>query len=496
MSLARRFLQDQSGAVAALTGVALVGLVAIGGLAYDVSRAYALRAELESAVDAAALAGASQLDGSSRGHGPRPDRRHGQRPWATWSATARPWPTPSRPMSRSGPATSPSSAPATPDVLAATSDANASFIRISLTPRSLGLVFGALTGVGGFNATARAVAGYGTAICKVPPLLLCNPNEATSLTFDGDAYIGKSVLLTPPPGGNGAWGPGNFGFLSVGSGAADVKNAMGRSPPLTECFGATAQTQPGNIASADDWFNVRFDIYNASAGGNKNDPLFLPAMNTMIGAKTAAGNSACSPSVSAPSNSCASAAALASGTGFPLDCGQTGVLGSGVWNAAQYFATNHSGINPSTYTPQVPAGSTGTGWAAFGPAPAAGGTSPTRYQVYKWELAMLDGSIAKPAGAFSDSQTATSGSHDYAAPQCNKTGAQVAPDRRTISAVIANCHADNVHGSSTVHIIAYVDLFLTAPAVSNKIYGEVIGATTDVSAVGAETKLYSVRLYD
>ena len=51
MSLTRRFLHDQSGAVAALTGVALVGLVAIGGLAYDVSRAYALRAELESAVD-------------------------------------------------------------------------------------------------------------------------------------------------------------------------------------------------------------------------------------------------------------------------------------------------------------------------------------------------------------------------------------------------------------------------------------------------------------
>lgn len=491
MSLARRFLHDQSGAVAALTGVALIGLVTIGGLAYDISRAYALRAELESAVDAAALAGASQLDGSAGAMGRAQTAAMGSLV-SNREALADAF--------EGNVAISAGDiaflSGHDPDV-AATSDANASFIRISLTPRSLGLVFGVMTGVGGFNATARAVAGYGTAICKVPPLLLCNPNEATSLTFDGDAYIGKSVLLTPPPSsGSSPWGPGNFGFLSVGSGAADVKNALGRNPPLTECFGSTAQTQTGNIASADDWFNVRFDIYKSSAAGNKNDPLFLPAMNTMIGAQTAAGNSACTPTVSTPSNSCASTAAVSGGMGFPLDCGQTGVLGSGVWNVAQYFATNHSGINPTTYTPEVPAGSSGTGWAAYGPAPAAGGTSPTRYQVYKWELAMLDGSIAKPAGAFSDGQTASSGTHDYAAPQCNKTGAQVAPDRRTISAVIANCQADNVHGSSTVHIIAYVDLFLTAPAVSNSIYGEVIGATTDVSSVGAETKLYSVRLYD
>jgi hypothetical protein len=77
-----------------------------------------------------------------------------------------------------------------------------------------------------------------------------------------------------------------------------------------------------------------------------------------------------------------------------------------------------------------------------------------------------------------------------------RSGAQVSPDRRTISAVVVNCNADNVHGSSTVHVIAYVDLFLIGPAVSNSIYGEVIGSTTDTSAVGAETMLYSVRLYD
>lgn len=493
MSLARRFIRDQSGAVAALTGIALVALVGIGGLAYDVSRALALRAELESAVDAAALAGASQLDGTSGAMGRAQSAAMGSLV-SNREALADAF--------ENNVAVVPADiaflSARAPDVVA-TSDAGASFIRINLTPRSLGLVFGVLTGATGFNASAHAVAGYGTAICKVPPLLICNPTETGgNLTFDGDAYIGRGFLLTPPPGGNGAWGPGNFGFLSVGSGAADVKNAMGRNPPLTECFGTTAQTQPGNIASADDWFNTRFDIYKSSASGNKNDIFFAPAMNTMIGGQTAAGASACSPTVSTPNNSCADATAVAGGMSFPLDCNQTSanVVGTGVWNAAKYFATNHSGITPSTYIPQVPAGATGSGWAAYGPAPAAGGTSPTRYQVYEWELAMLSSAIATPAGAFSDSQTAVSGTHDYAAPQCNKLGAQSTPDRRAISAVVANCLADNVHGSSTVHVISYVDLFLTAPAVNNTIYGEVIGSTTDVSAVGAETKLYSVRLYD
>jgi hypothetical protein len=491
MSLARHFIHDQSGAVAALTGIALIVLVGIGGLAYDVSRALALRAELESAVDAAALAGGSQLDGTSGAMGRAQSAAMGSLV-SNREALADAF--------ENNVAIVPADiaflSARAPDVLA-TTDASASFIRVNLTPRSLGLVFGVLTGAAGFNASAHAVAGYGTAICKVPPLLICNPDEATSSTFDGDAYIGRSFVLTPPPSGSGLWGPGNFGFLDVGSGAADVKNAMGRNPPLTECFGTTAVTKPGNVASADDWFNTRFDIYKSSASGNKSDPYFAPAMNTMLGAKTAAGASACSPSVSTPGDQCSSSAAVSGGMGFPKDCGQGSArIGSGVWNVAQYFATNHSGITPSTYTPQVPAGATGSGWAAYGPTPAAGGTSPTRYQVYKWELAMLSGAIAKPAGAFSDGQTAASGSHDYAAPQCNTTGVQATPDRRTISAVVANCHADNVRGATTVHIISYVDLFLTAPAASNTIYGEVIGATTDTSAVGAETKLYSVRLYD
>ena len=123
------------------------------------------------------------------------------------------------------------------------------------------------------------MAGYGTAICKVPPLLLCNPNEATSLTFDGDAYIGKSVLLTPPPGGNGAWGPGNFGFLSVGSGAADVKNAMIRAlragHPVISAVNLVTQEMPDPIGSE---FGLVMD--ETTYGGEFRDALRSLARRT------------------------------------------------------------------------------------------------------------------------------------------------------------------------------------------------------------------------
>ena len=52
--------------------------------------------------------------------------------------------------------------------------------------------------------------------------------------------------------------------------------------------------------------------------------------------------------------------------------------------------------------------------------------------------------------------------------------------------------------------VAYVDLFLTEPVdlsgvgVNQRlsIYGEIIGETSDASAVGEETRYYTVRLYE
>jgi hypothetical protein len=62
---------------------------------------------------------------------------------------------------------------------------------------------------------------------------------------------------------------------------------------------------------------------------------------------------------------------------------------------------------------------------------------------------------------------------------------------------VVNCGADNIHGQSTVHVIANVDLFLIAPADSAAIYGEFIRATpATMGSIAHATKRYWVRLYE
>lgn len=496
----RDFVRAVGGSVAPLTAVLISGLVGMGALAFDISRGFALYSELEAAADAAALAAATQLDGKTgaiaRAQSALTNAlvANGQRTGTTAEGNV---------ISGTQYSVRYFQTLATPRV-PVTSDATANFVEVTVQPRELGLIFGAVVGVADIDVSARAVAGYGSALCKVPPLMICNPTETSSPIFDADNHIGKSFVLTPPPGGNTQWGSGNFGFLRVGTGANAIRDSMGRSPPVHECLGEVVQTEPGNISSADQWFNTRFDIYAGSAAGNQSDADFAPALNTMIGA-TGSLTGKCALNTNdlkaiRPTNSCASTTGLTA-MGFPVDCDQTSStpVGNGVWNVQQYFNSNHPGLttNPSAYTPEVPSGATGSGWSAYGPDPVAGATRPTRYQVYNWELAMLSGAITRPLQAFGRGQRATTGQVDSAAPRCNTTNpVQFAPDRRTISAVVVNCRADNVRGTSTVNVIAYVDLFLTAPAVEATIYGEIIGATNDSSDVGKETRIYTVRLYE
>ena len=61
----RRFSQDQSAAVAPTVALALFALIGMGGLAFDFARMANLDTELQTAADQAALAAASQLDGTT-----------------------------------------------------------------------------------------------------------------------------------------------------------------------------------------------------------------------------------------------------------------------------------------------------------------------------------------------------------------------------------------------------------------------------------------------
>jgi hypothetical protein len=499
-------LLNERANVAPLTAIALVGLLGMGALTHDVSRAFALKAELANAADAAALAAATQLDGSagararSLAAGQSALARNSQQA-ATVAGAITILPANLTWLSATSPRT------------VATTDANARFAEVRLSNLNVAKAFGGFVQNSGvIPVGARAVAGFTSAICKVPPLMICNPMETSGiLTFDGDAHVGKGIILKGSAS-TGAWAPGNFGLLQVsgGGGASAIRDAMGRINPRAECFGQTVDTSPGNKTSMRQGFNTRFDMYDGSMGSEKNDAQYQPALNTLAGLleKTSQACNASPPNSAGSYNGCVTAS-TPTAMAPPRDCcayspmpggstncnGDGGTpLGNGNWDRAKYFDVNHSGFSWNTQGNSY--------WDAYGPAPTSG-VRPTRYQTYRWETAILTGALTKPTGAFSKNQDATSSATniDQAKPACyaGPAAVQQTPDRRTISAVVVNCQEQGVAGNTTdVQVIAYIDAFLTEPVATSGsetfIYGEILGTSTNSSTVGVETHNYWVRL--
>lgn len=517
------FIRGDEGAVAPLYAIAIIALVGMGALAWDVSRAFALRAELDAAVDAAALAGATQLDGSPGSIGRATAAAQGafvknrqrladdSEPNVTIATSDIKFPT-----SLGSPRTF-------LDKSATTSDAAATFIQIDLAPRDLSLIMGVFARSTGFKVTAHAVAGYGSGLCKIPPLMVCNPNEPVgnvdrTLVFNADNYTGYGLTMKGAPGGSTAWAPGAFGYLSVGGNLDAIKDAMARNPPSTECYGSVVTAKDGQNSSVLDYFNVRFDIYASGLPSNwVNESAYAPAQNTVTGLDrtSTSGSSECKPdysgrndekydgtvtddvvAMSLPMDTCA----------YPVGSGSCQIgLGNGAWDSTGYFSVVHhpiTTIDPTT----APTGET---WASFGPVPSSSVTKPTRYQVYQWELKHRDssgswttGAMAANAGAGVNASSGT----DFVSPQCSSLDVVSTPDRRTTSVVVVNCRAEMAYHSKNnlngleLKVAGGVDVFLTQPAFTrggeNFITGEIIGKTSDISTVGKETRLYSVRLYE
>ncbi len=485
--------RSEAGAIAPITALSLIALVAVGGLAYDVSRGFALRAELESAVDSAALAGATQLDGQPGAQ----DRARS----AITSALAQ-----NSQLLADTPQAAVAIVPGDIKFLNAaraleTHDAQITLVQIDLTPRNLGLLFGAFAGLTNFNVTAHAIAGYASGLCKAPPILICNPDEAGGLTFNGDAHIGQGIVLQE--GGAQTWGPGNFGFLQVNSlnktsGIPAVQDALARADPQVECIGNTVTTTTVSVPQAGQYLNVRFDRFGSATIGLNGEANYQPALNTIAGDLSTSANS-CAPSPLPSGTSYAgSRTPTPAAMALPMDAAHYASTcpigtGDGNWDRDTYFDVNHGPNSYSTTYSSVP-------WSYYGPNPASG-TGPTRYQVYQWELANLNSGV----DVWSNGQggpPSSSVARDWARPICySGVPSQAAPDRRTISAVVVDCQAQSVTLGSNADVVAYVDLFLTEPVSNNScgvrtIRGEILGASTNASPAGKSTRLYSVRLYE
>ena len=494
-----RLSRDTDGTVAPTVALALIGLVAVGGVAFDYAHLAAMDTELQQAADQAALAAATQLDGKT-----------GAIARATAAAQAL---VQNKSLlagqGQAGTIDLPSAnikfckafddsiADSNAACTAATTDAEAKVVWVRTGGRTATYTLTPIVGL--FNSgsiAAEAVAALSSAICKTPPVMVCNPAESATNTNDG-------LPFTPTPGaglklvtGN-ATVPGNFGWLQSnnGPGASNLAEELGYNGIPGSCVPADGvTTETGMDKSVLNAFNTRFDVY---ANGNQTCPN--------------QGGGTCSPSdVTRKDLVCATAGAnptqckggnntwaepsvpyrLAGGVkadlslsgplpttmGYPPDechmsptTGACGIEGDGVWDRNAYFKVNYGWPDAATWQAQ-------TGLSA----------TATRYQVYLWERAHTN---PNGKGISIPQPDAATGNYGFGQPANGVAGVAPGPgqpDRRVISVAVLNCQSLNVHGKTVaVPVAAWMDVFLVQPVASrpgvfsdSNIYVEEIGLTS------------------
>ena len=239
----RRTLQQlwkrTDGAVAPTVALSLIGLIAVGGIAFDYARMASLDTELQSAADQAALAAASQLDGET-GACTRAvaaaqslvtnDARFANDAGGLAVTIANTSVCTDDTNITDDPASSVrfyKDKVGTP----ATTVQEAHFVDVTVNSRrayyALTPIVGALSS-GDERATARA--GLGTALCKVPPLMMCDPNPGVAT--DWDAMKGRGLRLVSNSGSN--WAPGAFGYIGPQD-ANSTQKALAYQNPIFDC---------------------------------------------------------------------------------------------------------------------------------------------------------------------------------------------------------------------------------------------------------------------
>lgn len=526
--MARRhpFARAEEASVAPLVALSLFALIGVGGIAFDYARLAAVDTELQQAADQAALAAATQLDGA--GGATARAVAAAQSLLANQTLFANDGGGMAIQTGQTGTAarvtfySSKADAEADTNGFGASTgnDASAKFVKVEVTGREAVYAFTPI--VGAFRSgviNAAATAGIGSAICKVPPLMICNPKPGQP--FDADALKGIGIQVTGhgndrtgTQSSNTAWAPGDFGFLDIGSGQnSDLVYALASQNLTFSCFQpSTGQVTTGNPQGIYDAVNTRFDIYDFSSGNGTtlsscfsgNCPAAPNVIKDVFKQDTTTNGNSCKLTTNnqgwhvlsggaefgpvAYSSTQTVNTRLDStivGMGLPRDnchytsygrpCSQvngtngtsyqTNKFGDGNWARLDYWDTNHPGLAKPTNASD----------------PTKDWRTMTRYETYKWEID--NARITNNAGTAPDKQ--------YGAPVCSTGTIAPGTDRRVLSvAMVTNCSA--LSGSSRAVVIgAYVDMFLVEPTVDarangslkDSIYMEVIGRTRGTGTV-------------
>lgn len=313
------FASAREGAIAVMFALMVGALAGVMSLVYDLGRAWNLDTELQNAVDAAALVGATQLDGEE-----------GARLRAVQAARSELAANIQKFADISGAGTivydddvgCTSAADCANKAVSnenfefyrslnpkevAMTDGEATFIEVKVA-RTLRIVFGIAVGApGSASPFARAIAGYETYLCGTVPLMMCNPqepanNEDLAAPFDYTPYVGSGVTLKEL--GKGAQLiPGGFAWLApvscdstipddpateenesctIKKGASELGPFLAAVNPPQICLGNNLVIQTGDIASAQKWINMRLDVYPSNSDED-SDYDYQPSPNFLTG---------------------------------------------------------------------------------------------------------------------------------------------------------------------------------------------------------------------
>lgn len=497
-----RLFRDTEGSVAPTVALSLIALIGAGGLAFDYAQMATLDTELQQAADQAALAAATQLDGQTNARARATAAAHQLVSNLALFANKGQ----SRSLNATGDFTVafcstydddvanayPESATAPTGCTLATTDAAAKVAVVTMSGRTsyfaLTPVVGALSSG---NLTAQAAAHVGSAICKVPPVMICNPDEPVGNTnelLDFNPARGTGLRLVT---GN-ATVPGNFGWLEagLGNGTQALAGELGYNTPLGPCQAITGvTTKTGMDTAVLNAFNTRFDVY---ANGNTTCPsqgggTCSPSVNTRKDLTCEEKDGACkndtwNPVTYDPPYVGGVAQPLGSAStpvypkimGYPHDLCHSGkqsthtcgIKGSAVWDVDAYFWVNY-GWDNATWRAKM--GMTGTT------------AIPARWDVYQWEISNPTHSGNK---GIDHSQDTGSGQYAFSRPATGRAGVAQStsqPDRRTIAVATLNCRALDVKGKTTnVGVAAWLKVFLVEPAIKRGNGSDLYSDTKDI----------------
>jgi hypothetical protein len=246
----------ERGATLVLVLVGMLALIAMAGLALDTAHVLLNKSRLQSALDAAALAGAKSLDQSVSTSTAKaaassvftlnlaqyPELRNamggGLALVTEFSSTLNPF--------------SPGTIPA-------------KFVRTSITGFATQMSLISVLGISSINVAGNAVAGPSPPIvsaCNVVPVFMCaNPALPPLYGYQVNQVVGLNQVT----GSTSAIGPGNYGLLSLGgNGANIVRNNLAGSYSSCVSTGPNVPTEPGVAAGpVSQGINTRFNDYKA-----------------------------------------------------------------------------------------------------------------------------------------------------------------------------------------------------------------------------------------